>query len=136
MSKQAGDSRSAPRVLLVDDVYTARSMLNRVFTHVGGYDVEEAADTLTALDKLSAEAFDLVVTDLGLTGMAMDGKLLAERIRAAEQATGHPRLPIILYTALRIPEGDKWLSHYEVDYVHKSGNLTILIQKMRELVPQ
>jgi CheY-like chemotaxis protein len=86
---QAG-SRAA-RILLVDDEQIVRDALA---THLveHGYEVAQAADAATALERLAAgERADLLIADLSMPGM--NGIAL---IREAQRC--RPRLPAMLLT--------------------------------------
>ncbi len=87
-----------PRLLLVDDSITTRIQLRRIL-EAANFDVTLAVDGLDAWTKLSAEAFDALVSDVEMPGM--DGFTLTERVRAAETTA---RLPVVLVTALAQPE--------------------------------
>ena len=76
-----------PRILLVEDVDVVRSVLRRMLER-SGHAVTEANDGREALEKLGAERFDLMITDIWMPGM--DGIAL---IGAARQR--HPAISII-----------------------------------------
>src|SRR5215208_4933642 len=57
------------KILLVDDVYMARSMAERVLTHVGRYTVRSVASGAEAIDAALADAPDLVILDISMAGM-------------------------------------------------------------------
>jgi two-component system, OmpR family, response regulator len=77
------------RVLVVDDEPMLRVLVARGF-RLGGHEVVEAADGLTALDivRSASEPFDLVVTNSKMPHL--DGAELARRLRELS-----PTLPII-----------------------------------------
>jgi excisionase family DNA binding protein len=60
--------RRARRVLVVDDQASVRELLERIFA-LAEYHVETVPDGQTALARLRAASFDLVVTDLQMPGM-------------------------------------------------------------------
>lgn len=93
--RAATPSKSAARVLAVDDSPTTRSFLRSVLA-AAGYTVLVAANGIEALEKLRVETVDLVVSDVEMPGM--DGLELTRRIK---QLFGHP---VVLVTAL---ESDK-----------------------------
>ena len=75
------------RVLLVDDEPNLLRLLGAVLRS-GGFQVTAATSSAAAL-ALADEAWDVLVTDVSLTGM--DGPALAERI-----AQRHPGLLVVL----------------------------------------
>lgn len=79
------------RILVIDDEEAARYGISRALSRPG-YLVEEAADGLAALDKLTSFAPDVVVSDINMPGM--DG---LELLRRANQQSDPP--PVVLITA-------------------------------------
>ena len=78
------------RVLVVDDEASIRELLSKTLA-LAEYDVDTAPDGTTALDRMRASAYDLLIADLKMPGM--DGLTLirqAKRIKAD--------LPIIIIT--------------------------------------
>lgn len=84
------------RILIAEDEEAVRSLLVRVFAQ-DGHEVESAPDGATALERLAAGAFDLLLSDIQMP--VMDGIALA---LAAKR--DYPDLTIMLmtgYTAQR-----------------------------------
>ena len=82
----------AKSVLIVDDSRSMRELLR--FTLEGSsYQVTEAADGEEALRKVSAQRFDLVITDLNMG--AMDGLTLIKNIRSLPS---YARVPLLMLT--------------------------------------
>jgi len=75
---------SKPRILVVDDEHNICSMLEAALER-DGYQVDTCCDVPAALDRLSAEPYDLVITDLLMPGV--DGFELIRQIKAARQDT-------------------------------------------------
>lgn len=80
------------RVLLVDDVYTARSMIERVLRHVGRYEVESVGSGNEALHVAGERPPDVVVLDISMSDL--DGLGTLRALRAAGITC-----PIVAYTA-------------------------------------
>src|SRR5437868_3329366 len=78
------------KVLVVDDDPVVGRSFDRVLTPKG-YAVITAENGEDALNKLHAEAYDLVVTDIRMPGMS--GLEVAERVRAAQ-----PWTPVVIIT--------------------------------------
>jgi chemotaxis protein histidine kinase CheA len=87
-----------PRVLVVDDSLTARTLARNILTGAG-YDVAVASDGEEAWDKLCAGSFELVVSDVQMP--RLDGLSLTQRIRAHEATA---RIPVILISTLASTE--------------------------------
>ena len=90
---RAGDKErpgDRPRVLVVDDEQAVRDLLAKTLT-MADYDVDAAPDGASAIDRLRAAEYDLLITDLKMPGM--DGLSV---IREARRAA--PDLPIIIIT--------------------------------------
>ena len=78
------------RLLVVDDEEKIR-VLVRKYAEYEGYEVEEAADGMSAIELCRQEKFDLIILDVMMPGM--DGYRVCERIRSESD------VPIILITA-------------------------------------
>lgn len=87
-----------PRVLVVDDSITSRS-LERAILEAAGYQTLVAEDGRQALEILALEEVQLVVSDVEMP--RLDGYGLTEAIRRDERLK---HLPIILITSLARPE--------------------------------
>jgi excisionase family DNA binding protein len=94
--RQAAATPAAPvrntrqRVLVVDDEASIRDLLSKTLA-LAEYDVDTAPDGTTALDRMRAFSYDLLIADLRMPGM--DGLTLirqAKRIKAD--------LPVIIIT--------------------------------------
>ncbi len=79
-----------PRILVVDDEAGIRELLSKTLA-LAEYDVDAAAGGQEALERLRADRYDLVITDLKMPGV--DGLTL---IREARRFL--PQLPIIIIT--------------------------------------
>ena len=85
-------------VLVVDDSSTARRHISRILNNLGIENLTLAENGKDAIEKLSQQDFDLVVTDLNMP--EMDGQELVEYIR---NELGNTYLPILMVTS----EADK-----------------------------
>lgn len=85
------------KLLIVDDDIRLRKLV-RTYGEVEHYECEEAADGLSALEKLQDADFDLVILDVMMPGL--DGFETLERIRKTSE------IPVIMLTA-RSEEYDK-----------------------------
>jgi DNA-binding response OmpR family regulator len=90
-------------LLVVDDEPTITEVLSR-YLERAGYETRVAADGPRALELAGDRRPDLVILDLMLPGL--DGLEVMRRLRAADEGTLRPRVPIILLTA-RGEESDR-----------------------------
>lgn len=82
------------RVLLVDDMVSARRYMRRTLEHLGITDIVEAENGREAVEQLNDVAFDLIVTDYNMP--EMDGKQLVESVR---NDSWQQSVPIIMVTS-------------------------------------
>jgi len=93
------------RILVVDDSITTRS-LEKSILEAHGYEVRLAVDGVEALERLRADAVDLVITDIMMP--RMDGMQLLQEIRKDRKLAG---IPVIVVTSLeRREEQERGLS--------------------------
>jgi len=78
------------RILVVDDEQAVRDLLAKTLT-MADYDVDAAPDGASAIERLRAVEYDLLITDLKMPGM--DGLSV---IREARRTA--PDLPVIIIT--------------------------------------
>lgn len=85
----------ALRALVVDDSRAMRRRLVSALRKLGGVALDEAADGLEAMKKLSTSRFDLVVTDINMP--VMDGLKLIRHVRSTQ---GTSSVPIVVVTTV------------------------------------
>jgi CheY-like chemotaxis protein len=112
------------RVLVVDDEESIRYLVRLVF-ELHGYEVDEAPNGAAALQRVAAEAPDVIVTDVMMP--VMNGRELIAHLRA-DPATA--AIPIIVVSASMsvksITEGDR--------AYQKPFDQTILVEAADELL--
>jgi excisionase family DNA binding protein len=88
-----GDQKTAerPRILIVDDEQAVRDLV-ATYLSTADYDVETVEDGPTALERLQASEYDLLITDLKMPGM--DGLSVIRETRRH-----NADIPIIIITA-------------------------------------
>jgi two-component system chemotaxis sensor kinase CheA len=94
LASAAPAQRRRPRLLVCDDSFTTRELIRSILQSAG-YDVTSAVDGADALDKLRAQPYDLVVSDVEMP--RVDGFQLTARIRS--ELALH-ELPVVLITSL------------------------------------
>ncbi len=87
-----GRSRRSARVLIVDDEAPVRSMISVTLEHQG-FDIRQASSGSEAMELLSQEPLDLVLTDIVMQDG--NGIALLERIHADQ-----PQLPVVMVSAI------------------------------------
>jgi two-component system OmpR family response regulator len=115
------------KILLVDDVYTARSMIERVLKHVGRYEVTAVGSGEEAVATAASSPPDVIVLDISMAGM--DGLSTLRELRARGIET-----PVVAYTARTERAVGEFVGQGFTAYVQKNGNLTNLLTTIREIV--
>jgi sigma-B regulation protein RsbU (phosphoserine phosphatase) len=110
------------RILIVDDVENNRYTLGMLLDLEGYSQVAQACDGAEALERLGAEAFDLVLLDVMMPNL--DGYQVLERLKAEGRLH---RLPVVMISALQ--ELDSVVRCIELgaeDYLPKPFNPVLL----------
>jgi signal transduction histidine kinase len=124
------DGLSGLRLLVVEDEPDTRDALARFLQHYGAtvIAVGSAGD---ALERLAAEAFDVLVSDIGMPGM--DGYDLIRELRSRETSSGRC-LPAVAVTAFsREEDRQRVLREGYHEHVSKPVNTARLIGVLLEL---
>lgn len=82
------------KVLIVDDSYTSRRYIRRVFGNLGIENITEAGNGKEAIKLLNEQFFDLIITDYNMP--EMDGQELVNHIR---NCSGQSTVPILMVTS-------------------------------------
>ncbi|MGQ9928196.1 MAG: response regulator transcription factor [Chloroflexaceae bacterium] len=114
-------------ILLVDDVYTARSLLERVLRLVGRYKVIAVGSGEEAVRAALEAAPDLILLDVMMSGL--DGVATLQALRAFGVAC-----PVLAYTARSEQFPGEFLTHGFSAYLQKNGDLGSLLARVRELL--
>ncbi|MGQ9509031.1 MAG: response regulator [Thermodesulfobacteriota bacterium] len=92
------EAKKKARILVVEDAFSTRE-LERSILENQGYLVDTAVDGLDALDRLSRQSYDLILTDLEMP--RMDGFELCRTLRKTES---YRHIPIVIVTAFQKEE--------------------------------
>lgn len=86
-------------LLIIDDETVLCWVLGRFFASAG-YEVDSATDLHEALERVKHGRYDLVISDLRLSGtQSEEGLLIAERLRESS-----PKTRMVLLTAFATPD--------------------------------
>ena len=113
------------KLLVAEDEKNLR-LLYQTELEEEGYEVEVAGDAQDVLELLKTERFDVIILDIQMPGM--NGIELMEKILAKDK-----RQLVILNTAYSVYK-DNFMTWAADAYVVKSGDLTELKSKIRELL--
>ena len=124
------------QLLVVDDDPEASAMLRIILSDRGAV-VQTAHDVPSALQLLSARAFDALISDIGMAGQ--DGYDLIRKVRhhEATQPTARPHLPAIALTSFtRDQDRDQALAAGFDVHCSKPLRPLNLVQQIRTLLDQ
>ncbi|HUT26275.1 MAG TPA: response regulator [Sumerlaeia bacterium] len=104
---------AAHKILIIDDSDSIRTTL-KLTLEFGGYEVDEAADGLEGLDRIRDGAYDLVLCDLAMPGLA--GIDVIRKVRTEPQTAS---LPIVVLSAEERKMKDRALTAGANDCIDK-----------------
>lgn len=127
------ESTASTRTILIVEDEPAISGFVRRGLIFEGFEVDIADNGTDALAMVRDNPPDLVVLDLMLPGI--DGIQITRRIRAAEEAEGTPRLPILMLTARdAVADRVAGLDAGADDYLVKPFDFDELVARVRALL--
>jgi PAS domain S-box-containing protein len=97
------------RILVIDDEESVRSVLSRILTRVK-YQVNVAKDGEEGIRLFNEQAFDIVLTDLGMPGMS--GWDVCRAIKKM-----NPRTPVGMITGWGMEIGEERMKEVELDFL-------------------
>jgi two-component system, chemotaxis family, chemotaxis protein CheY len=115
--------RPAPVILCVDDEVSALSMRNAILTGAG-YNVLTASDSFEALDLLTKNPVDLVITDHLLVGAS--GVSLAKRVKEL-----HSDVPVVILSGVLDKPADVDADQF---FLPKSAGPTEMLSQIARLL--
>lgn len=117
-------------VLVVDDSRTMRDMVSHTLKGAG-FDVVVAEDGNDAVNALSKQSFDVIITDLNMPGM--DGFALIEHVRSNAK---HKYVPILMLTTESdAQKKEQGKSLGATGWIVKPFNPEKLVQVVRKVCP-
>ncbi len=130
-ANRANPVLTGTRVLVVDDQFDARALLDAMIGAAGAH-VDTAESAEEARRAIAARRPHVLVSDIGMPGE--DGYGLIRSIRQADDRTGTPRLPCIAVTAYaREDDRDRALAAGYDRHVTKPVDPAILLQAIADL---
>ncbi|OGG97091.1 MAG: hypothetical protein A2508_09540 [Candidatus Lambdaproteobacteria bacterium RIFOXYD12_FULL_49_8] len=118
-------SEISKKILVIDDEENVRELLKLEFLDLG-FEVMTANSAFNGLQVLKDHKMDLVILDIKMPGM--DGIEALEKIISTQRG-----LPVIIHSAYSHYK-DNYLTWSATSYVVKSGDLTELTAKAKEIL--
>ncbi len=118
------------KVLVVEDSPTMRQLIVFALKRIRNLHIEEAGDGVGGLKKLSAQKFDLVVTDINMP--IMDGLKLVSLIRNDPQ---YREVPVVVITTEGATEDrDRALALGANEYITKPIQTARILEVARKML--
>jgi two-component system, chemotaxis family, chemotaxis protein CheY len=121
---------TAYKVLVVEDSPTMRQLIVFALKRIRGFQISEANDGVDGLKKLSAEKFDLIVTDINMP--IMDGLKLVSMVR---NDPNYKETPIIIITTEGASEDrERALALGANEYITKPIQTMQILETVKKLM--
>ena len=121
---------STYNVLVVEDSPTMRQLIVFALKRIRGLKITEANDGVDGLKKISAEKFDLILTDINMP--IMDGLILVSLVR---NDPTHKEVPIVIITTEGATEDkDRAIAIGANDYITKPIQTIKIIEVTKRLL--
>lgn len=118
------------KVLVVEDSPTMRQLIVFALKRIRGFQIVEANDGVDGLKKLSAEKFDLILTDINMP--IMDGLKLVSMVRSDPN---YKETPIIVITTEGATEDrERALALGADEYITKPIQTMKILETVRKLM--
>ncbi|NOR49786.1 MAG: response regulator [Desulfuromonadales bacterium] len=118
------------KVLVVEDSPTMRQLIVFALKRIRGFQIVEANDGVDGLKKLSAEKFDLILTDINMP--IMDGLKLVSMVRSDPN---YKETPIIVITTEGATEDrERALALGANEYITKPIQTMKILETVRRLM--
>jgi len=121
---------SGYKVLVVEDSPTMRQLIVFALKRIRGFQIVEANDGVDGLKKLSAEKFDLILTDINMP--IMDGLKLVSMVR---NDPNYKETPIIVITTEGATEDrERALALGANEYITKPIQTMKILETVKKLM--
>jgi len=118
------------KVLVVEDSPTMRQLIVFALKRIRGFQIVEASDGVDGLKKLSAEKFDLILTDINMP--IMDGLKLVSMVR---NDPNYKETPIIVITTEGATEDrERALALGANEYITKPIQTMKILETVKKLM--
>jgi two-component system chemotaxis response regulator CheY len=118
------------KVLVVEDSPTMRQLIAFALKRIRGFEIVEANDGVDGLKKLSAQKFDLIVTDINMP--IMDGLKLVSMVR---NDPNYKETPIIVVTTEGATEDrERALALGANEYITKPIQTMKILETVKKLM--
>ncbi|MEN8687700.1 MAG: response regulator [Desulfuromonadales bacterium] len=118
------------KVLVVEDSPTMRQLIVFALKRIRGFQISEANDGVDGLKKLSADKFDLIVTDINMP--IMDGLKLVSMVR---NDPNYKETPIIIITTEGATEDrERALALGANEYITKPIQTMQILETVKKLM--
>ncbi len=118
------------RVLIVDDFATMRKIEKNILSQLGIKNVDEADDGSTALPKLQANTYDVVLLDWNMPNMTG-----LELLKALRSGDNNKDVPVIMVTAEALKDNIVAAAQAGVnDYVVKPFTAGVMEEKLKKVL--
>lgn len=118
------------KVLITDDLPTARKVMRKLLSQIGFINIEEADNGLSALSAIEKNQYDLIIMDWNMP--KMNGLQVVE---AARKKENYKHTPIIMATANNTKEHVvQAIEKGASDYVTKPYSAEILKKKIEAAI--
>jgi two-component system chemotaxis response regulator CheY len=118
------------KVLVVEDSPTMRQLIAFALKRIRGFEIVEANDGVDGLKKLSAQKFDLIVTDINMP--IMDGLKLVSMVR---NDPAYKETPIIVVTTEGASEDrERALALGANEYITKPIQTMKILETVKKLM--
>jgi DNA-binding response OmpR family regulator len=123
------ETTAKKKILIAEDEENVRRVLKMVLS-AENYEVGTVADGQDALDKIAADAPDLLITDLSMP--RIDGSQLCSIIKSSSKYHG---IKVIICSALQQSMANEKLNDLPADdYIVKPVDINVLLEKVRALL--
>ena len=118
------------KVLVVEDSPTMRQLIVFALKRIRGFQIVEANDGVDGLKKLSADKFDLILTDINMP--IMDGLKLVSMVR---NDPNYKETPIIVITTEGATEDrERALALGANEYITKPSQTIKILETVKKLM--
>jgi len=118
------------KILVIDDEGLVTASLRNLLSK-SGYDVDIANNAQTAMDKVKASGFDLIISDIKMP--EINGIEIVQKIREYLRQEDKPAIPEILITGYADKENIEQAEKLKVnDFIYKPFNINEFLDTVKK----